>query len=456
MSLAKKLYDIGSLVTDDEFIELLKVDFNPADYATLFIDFTIKDGKAEAKLQKSSLDNTKTLFTKAIGGRGLGYYYLYPNFKYDSESDLYKKFKNSFHTFEKSVLVFGGERNHDLIKPVVEYIKNYNQDELGLKSFDKGNYLLVFGVNGKTIRELMPEISSNFASNAAFLHSDLEEKEAIDYISGKKELCGYNPDVKFFTYDNYHKGFKPQILDKLPLSKQSATCIKKGWIYTINNLRFYHKGLEYIIIPSLLKFDEVAYKKILNGLKRIQQSTKNLEEKSIKEDSFIRRLEAQSEGLVGNAYLDIYFTELNLTNLSVRIFGSMEDLLPSKIREVGSKMMKQKVCDYYLAERKKEGYLCLGDYFSKIELFTSFTKSSLPNKVLQEKIYLAKLFLGYEKIEHKELLDKFEHYREYDFENKKKLTDEGVKNWIEYSDSFVENEDRTLEFLGSINAIKRS
>ncbi|ASM38379.1 CRISPR/Cas system-associated protein Cas8, type I-B/HMARI [Campylobacter sputorum bv. paraureolyticus LMG 11764] len=460
MSLIKNLYNIGKMVDDKEFLSMIKTDFEASDYITLIVDFKVKDNKllGSPTLSIGSLDNHETFFTKSIGGRGSGYFYLYPNFEYRGEKDLYKKFKNTAPTFEKSVLVFANEENQNLAKPVFEYIKNYDKDELNLKSFEKDNYLLIFTINGKTIKELMPEILTNFSKNTAFLHSKMKPTKSIDFITQKSEICGYNPDVKFFTFDNYHDQFKTQIVDKLPLSQQSASLIKKGWMYVINYLKFYHKGLEYIILPSMLKFNIDTYKTVLNRFKAMSQ-TKGLQEKASKEDSLIRKLQNQSENLenIGGIYLNIYFTNINIVNLSVEIFGSMEDLLPSKIRDVGNKMLNQKVLDYHSIKNKKEGFLCLSDYFLNISLFANFTKSKgLGNRSLQERIYLAKLLLGYQKIQYNELLDRFENFREFDFENKKKLNDEGIKEWINFSGSFVENEDRTLKFLDSIDAIKRS
>lgn len=459
MSLVQKLHNIGNLVSDDDFISLLKTDFDASSYTVLSLNFNVNNQVIVKKptLTKTSLDKLDTFFTKAIGGRGSGYFYLYPNFIYQKESDFYKKFKNTAPTFEKSVLVFANEQNQNLAKPVFEYIKNYEKDELELKTFAKNDYLLIFTINGKTIRELMPEILTNFIQDCAFPHSDIKLQKSIDFITKKEDICGYNPDVKFFTFDNYHDKFKEQITTKLPLSQKSASTIKKGWIYVINNLRFYHKGLEYIIIPSMIKFDKKAYKIILDGFKKIQK-TYSLEDKASKEDSFIRKLQKEVGDLemIKSSYVDLYFTDINIVNLSVKILGSMENLLPSKIRDVGAKMMEQKVCDYYSIEKKKDGFLFLSDYFSVDELFTRFKKiKGLENKVLQEKIYLTKLLLGYEKIEYSKLLDKFEHFREFDFENKKKLNDKNIKKWIEFSDNFIQNEDKTIKFLDSINAIKR-
>lgn len=475
MSLVQKLYNIGNLVSDDDFISLLKTDFDASCYTVLSLNFSVNNQALVKKptLTKTSLDKMDTFFTKAIGGRGSGYFYLYPNFTYQKESDLYKKFKNAAPTFEKSVLVFANQQNQNLAKPVFEYIKDYEKDELKLKTFAKNDYLLIFTINGKTIRELMPEILTNFIQDCAFSHSDIKLQKNIDFITKKEDICGYNPDVKFFTFDNYHDKFKEQITTKLPLSQKSASTIKKGWIYVINNLKFYHKGFEYIIIPSMIKFDKEAYKIILDGFKKMQK-TYSLEDKASKEDSFIRKLQKEVGDLemIKSSYVDLYFTDINIVNLSVKILGSMENLLPSKIRDVGAKMMEQKVCDYYSIGKKKDGFLCLSDYFATYELFVFFGKAKgslkefnrllnkkenegIKNKILQEKIYLAKLLLGYEKIEYLKLLDKFEHFREFDFENKKKLNDKNIKKWIEFSDNFIQNEDKTIKFLDSINAIKR-
>ena len=476
MSLVQKLYNIGNFVSDDDFINLLKTDFDASSYTVLSLNFSVNNQALIKKptLTKTSLDKLDTFFTKAIGGRGSGYFYLYPNFIYQKKSDFYKKFKNTASTFEKSVLVFANEQNQNLAKPVFEYIKNYEKDELGFKTFSKNDYLLIFTINGKTIRELMPEILTNFIQNFVFVHSKTKFKKGVDFITQKEDICGYNPDVKFFTFDNYHDKFKEQITTKLPLSKKSASNIKKGWMYIINNLKFYHGKLEYIIIPSIAKFDEKAYKIILDSFKKAQK-TYGLEDKASKEDILIRKLQKEVGDLetIRSSYVDLYFIFIDKVNLSVKIFGSMENLLPSKIRDVGAKMMEQKVCDYYSIGKKKDGFLYLSDYFATYELFVFFGKAKgslkefnrllnkkenegIKNKILQEKIYLTKLLLGYEKIEYSKLLDKFEHFREFDFKNKKKLNDKNIKKWIEFSDNFIQNEDKTIKFLDSINAIKRS
>ena len=250
MSLAHKLYKLGKFVTKEDIKEIIEVkEFKDyGSYTTLQIDF--KDSKAT--LSKTSLDRLKTMFTKKIGGTSNSYY-LYPNFEFQKEKDLYKKFKSAIYTFENSVMVYANQKNQALAQPILEYIRNYQDDVLGLRSLDAGNYFLVFTINGKTIYELMPEIWDNYYDDFVNPHISRKDQpvltEEIDFITHKKALCGYNPNVKFFTYDNYHESMKPDIINKLPLSKESASTIKIGWMYAIAYLRFNHKGLEYIILP---------------------------------------------------------------------------------------------------------------------------------------------------------------------------------------------------------------
>jgi CRISPR-associated protein Csh1 len=458
MSLANKLYKIGQQVSKDDIKEIIEVkEFKDiGSYVTLQIDMT----KGVVTLNKKFVDSNRTMFTKKIGGTSNSYY-LYPNFEYQKESNLYKKFKAIAYTFENSVMLYANEENRKLAQPILDYIRAYDEDILGLKSYEKGNYFLIITINGKTIYELMPEIWDNYYDNFVDAHISKNVKkivthqlqEQIDFITHKKELCGYNPNVKFFTMDNYNDKFKPQIIEKLPMSKETAIAIKKGWMYAIRHLKFYHKGLEYIIIPSMVDFDDEVYKRVLKYLRNSNNNMKNV---ASKEDSFVRRLSKQVEGFdKGGISLDILFTEVNLTNLSVKIFATLEDVIPSRINQVVKEMKNQKIsANIKREEGSKDVYL--RDYFSREELFAIVTKntSGMKNRVIQEKIFLAKLLLGYAKINHSVLLQKFEYQREYDYEHKRKLTDEGIKKWITYSNSFVSNEDRVLDFLESIDAIK--
>ncbi len=458
MSLANKLHKIGQQVTKKDIKEIIEVkEFKEiGSYVTLQINIT----KSAVTLSKKSVESNRTMFTKKIGGTSNSYY-LYPNFEYQKESNLYKKFKAVAYTFENSVMLYANEENKKLAQPIWDYVRAYDEDVLGLKLFPKGNYFLIITINGKTFYELMPEIWDNYYVNFVDAHIVKKVKkvntpqltEQIDFITHKKELCGYNPNIKFFTMDNYHDTFKLQIIEKLPMSKETAIAIKKGWMYAITHLKFYHKGLEYIIIPSMVNFDDDVYKKLLTFLRNSNNNIKNV---ASKEDSFVRRLLRQIEGFDKNGIsLDILFTEINLTNLSVKIFATLEDVIPSRINQVVKEMKSQNIsANIKREEGSNDTYL--RDYFSREELFAIATKntSGMKNIIIQEKIFLAKLLLGYAKINYLVLLQKFEHQREYNYEHKRRLTDEGIKKWITYSNSYVVDEDKVLNFLESINAIQ--
>jgi hypothetical protein len=67
-------------------------------YVTLQINIT----KGAVTLSKKSVESNRTMFTKTIGGTSTSYY-LYPNFEYQKESNLYKKLKAAAYTFENRV-----------------------------------------------------------------------------------------------------------------------------------------------------------------------------------------------------------------------------------------------------------------------------------------------------------------------------------------------------------------
>ena len=97
MGLAQKLHVIGNLISDDDTIAMIKnSNFKDSEHIVLTIDFKIENLKLvdKPKISRASLDNIKMLFTKKIGGTSNSYY-LYPNFEYQGEKDIYKKFKAS-------------------------------------------------------------------------------------------------------------------------------------------------------------------------------------------------------------------------------------------------------------------------------------------------------------------------------------------------------------------------
>jgi len=99
--------------------------------------------------------------------------------------------------------------------------------------FPKGNYWLWFSINGKTFYEKMPEVWSNWYENPVFTRDNL--KIGYDAFTNKETEVGYKPEVKVFSYDQYHKSMEYRLNENLPLSLESARNIKFAWMYILNN-----------------------------------------------------------------------------------------------------------------------------------------------------------------------------------------------------------------------------
>jgi len=75
------------------------------------------------------------------------------------------------------------------------------------------------------------------------------------------------------------------------------------------------------------------------------------------------------------------------------------------------------------------------------------------NRILQERLHLARLLLTDEKITMEDLLHRFEFHREYGYDHKKRINN-GVKDWINYTKSYTLHENKLVNFLNAINSIK--
>ena len=97
----------------------------------------------------------------------------------------------------------------------------------------------------------------------------------------------------------------------------------------------------------------------------------------------------------------------------------------------------------------------LKNYFNRDELYFVANKSHLQNKnrILQERLHLARLLLTDEKIAMEDLLQRFEFHREYDYGHKKRINN-GVKDWINYPETYTFHEKKMIDFLNVINKIK--
>ncbi|MEA1899232.1 MAG: TM1802 family CRISPR-associated protein [Thermodesulfobacteriota bacterium] len=531
------------------------------------INFQVLNNEVKDILySKNSISKEKIFFTKKIGGSGDGIYYLYPNLNIRKEN-LKKKIIQLVNTLKSSIRVYANEQNQkiaELIFLKFEEIKKYIEraevelelihlkkqyeelnessihkedgttaqkidkkiaknnekctklietrnfwDHLLLKlcrylvDFPKGNYWLWFSINGKTFYELMPEVWSNWYENPVSIRDNL--KIGYDAFTNKVTEVGYKPEVKVFSYDQYHKSMEYRLNENLPLSLESARNIKFAWMYILNNLVFYYKGLEYIIIPNLISDDAGLYKTVLNRFRRANKKSSekksklekfNAQEKGLEKDidklkkkeklsksnnENLNKLVQQSEetlskikeldtgmirefdeqlnevGDIKNSInVDYIFTSINKTNLSFEIKGSIEDVIPSQVRNVVTEMANYNIRDLVKFGKRDRNETLLQDFFNREELSFILNRSQKNNgnKILQERLYMARLLLTNTKIEIDQLLQRFETNRLLGYDKKKRLTKDGISEWIEFSKNFTTNENNIYNFLKRLGKIK--
>ena len=360
--------------------------------------------------------------------------------------------------------------------------------------FKKDNYIAWLSINGKTFSERMPEVWNNWYLNPVeFDHL----KDGFDVFTNKKSKIGYKTDVKVFSYDQYHDKLKFRINENLPLSLESARKIKFAWMYILENLVFYYKGLEYIIIPNLLSDDKNIYKLIIERLgqakkhtdakkhilinlkkeeKDLERNIENLKKEkkqTDKEENELQKISAEiiakdlgviqelneqvltiKENL-NSVTLDYLFTAIDRKNLSFEIKGTIEDVIPSQMNFLVKIMRENKINDLVKlgAVNREETYL--QDFFSRDELYFAVNGGSQKNKnsIFTERLFLAKLLLTDVKIKLNDLLKRFEFNRNYNYRHKKRLKN-GIAEWIEYPESFLKKENNIIHFFKTLDKIQ--
>lgn len=532
------------------------------------IDITLSGDTIDCiDLKKSSISSDKLFFTKKIGGTSNSYY-LYPNLNLQ-KSLVKDKVQLLVNTLKYGMLNYVGDRNRKTVESVlseIEGIKKYigraetelalsdlikHRDQLneeatrcddgkndkeivkvekdiikaekkvkasiaGLETWNeqllkvcselvvqpKGEYWIWLSINGKTFYELMPEIKENWFKKPVFA-SDL--KKGFDAFTNMETDIGYKPEVKVFSYDQYHNSMNYRLNDNLPLSLESARKIKFAWMYIIHNLVFYFKGLEYVVIPNLLLDDAGLYQTVLDRFRRANVKSNhkksvleqhNAQEKKLEKDiEKIKKkateknkkewieLEKQRKDLLGtidrmdtglikefndqieevgdlknSMTIDYLFTKIDRTNLSFEIKGSLEDVVPSRIQDVVSAMNSpgHLISDRVKLGKRHRDETLLQDYFNRKELAFVLNRSQLnnANTILQEKLYLARLLLTDMKINMDSLMARFEENRLYGYDMKKRLNKEGIYLWIEHTSRFTGHDDTVFNFLKRLDKIK--
>lgn len=519
------------------------------------------------ELKEDSIGRERLFFTKKIGGTSNAYY-LYPNLNLQ-KSLIKNKVQLLVNTLKYGMLQYVGEKNLKTVEAVLSELEdlkshirraeaekelsdlkksleklkeealrsnndtdykkiekvekdivraeeklttliastdNWNSMLLNLcskiVSLPEGNYWLWLSINGQTLYELMPEIRQNWFAEP--VSANVTEK-GFDAFTNKEAEIGYKPDIKVFSYDQYHDSMNYRLNLNLPLSLESARNIKFAWIYLTGKLQFYFKGLEYIIIPNILSDDQELYRTVLRRFKKantksgerrsllerhtgnekkLEKDIEKLRKKKAKADrdkldaleqkrktlsdtinrldtGLFRELDEQIEeigDLKHTITVDYIFTEIDRTNESFQIKGSIEDVIPGRIQQIVKEMRREgeKINDRVKPGLRSSDETLLQDYFNRKELFHVLSRSQKnnANSILQEKLYLAKLLLTDMKIDLDSLMARFEENRLYGYDMKKRVNKEGIYQWMEYTSVFTKHDETILNFLRRLGKIK--
>ena len=509
MSLAYKLWRIGNTLSKEDIKDIVKIENNldnGSEINYVNIDFSILDNEVtHYNISDNAIEKSKLFFTKKIGGTSNAYY-LYPNIelRLTPKDKLSNKFKILTNTILNIILNFADDNHIALAKEINSFCKK-NTNKL-LTELDKhkegvGIYWVWLSINGKTFYECMPEVWDNWYEKPV-----LRSKNAgkgYDAFTNKEVEIGYKPEIKIFSYDNYHDSLKSRIDVNLPLSLESAKKIKFAWMYVLNNLVFHYKGydrsLEYIILPNLLTDNDETLKSVIERLRRANKRSgllvSNLKNFETQENRLIKDLKKIKKGksleeqkkleleitavkekiynidvgliqefnekinelneLKNSITIDFFFTSIDYKNLAFTLKGTIEDVIPSKLSSVVRKMRKLEISDAVTLKNRQVDKTYLQDFFNREELYFILNKSTKTNsnKILEERLYFAKLLITDEKIKIDNLYTRFEINRELKFIKEKRIKD-GIKEWIQYSESFVKKENNIILFLKSLDKLK--
>lgn len=563
MSLAYKLWKIGNVLTEEDVWDaMMDRGTSAGDDDVLYVNIDLAvsgEVVTNISLNRQSIAVSKLFLTKKIGGTSNSYY-LYPNLNLQ-KSFVKDKVGLLVNTLKYGMIQFADDFNRKLVELVLselEHIKKHieradlereisdlskrrdldGEEKLGeseqkktnqdiekkdkklsallegltawnpsllavcseIVRLPKSDVMLWLSLNGKTFYELMPEIKDNWYKNPV-LAGDL--KKGFDAFTNRETDIGYKPEVKVFSYDQYHDSMNHRLIENLPLSLESARAIKFAWMFLVHNLVFYFHSLEYVLIPNVLSGDSDMYRTILSRLKQANKKSARkfslLKEQSVHErklgsdiDKLARKkigknkdkleelkkqrrelqqsIDRMDNGLirelddqvyeVGDLKLsmtiDYLFTKIDRTNLSFEVKGSIEDVVPVRIRTVATDMMEHRINDRVKLGRRDPDEILIQDYFNRKELLCVINRSQQnnANTILQEKLYLARLLLTDMTIDPDALMARFEENRLYGYDMKKRLTKEGVYQWIENSRPFTHHDDIVFKFLKRLGKIK--
>jgi len=483
MSLAEKLYKIGECIDSKDFAQDLRQNIENLDeynFIVLNLSISIKcKNKIEWRvsteadnIKKFNLKREKLFITKKIGGSGSGTIYLYPNI---INKDIQKGLTQNIVSIEKSVYKYTNKYKRVLSK-VLQVLKKdkekiFEQLE-SVKTTPKTIFITL--INGKTFYELFPEVLTNFAGNP--IKRGKVKLSGTSFFADDVAPIGFKPDINFFNTDNYNGEMKDkEVHEKIPFHELDGVNINKGWLFCDKQgfLKKEYERLKFYLIPS--SQDKRLTKKLIDKIKRAKGLSHFSDATS---KSFFEDIKLMNDWLIGNEQsnivtFDFIFYEDN--NNQREIFGTIQDVMPSQINQIWDLMYDFKgfnISDgFYKPTQKKHEIIYLMDYFCRNALWARFNGKEM-EKVGQsykykrflanERIFLASLLLGRQKINTDELLKLINKNINYEFTTKGSShrideylkVEDGVKTYLTFPKNITLKHRVLIEFLRKINALK--
>lgn len=259
------------------------------------------------------------------------------------DTQFKKIIKNDKFIEESQIFIMIQEKfkeNYDAIKiKVKDFINGLSKNEkealgISIKVILNGaeKYLYDFDIPKEIIKEeyYLSKIFQNKVES--------KTESNICSISGGKEknIYGFAAPFKFSTIDKpgFISGFfnKQKNWKNYPVSEKEALKLELGKRYVRENLNSYFYGNEYIIVPQpLIKTETEKLKNILRLIRGAIIIKDTDKEKKKRSEERVLKLIAQEKNYFS---VDILFFEENKTNKSIKIKLSLEEILPSRFRQL--------------------------------------------------------------------------------------------------------------------------
>lgn len=347
----KVFYEVGELYKDKAI-----QNYNEAKSKNIekIIVLDIKTGEESVFDRQSIVDRFFLRVTSSNGGNLFPFLFLS-----DKLADgLKKAFKNMRSNLPKE--------KHKELDEIEAMIDSKKIEGIIAEYKSSKNFYFGLMYDGKTFNELYPEIISNYIDSAC--NGDITVNASC--YMGKAIEIGFDAGLNFCSVnelpDKLQKSTKYRLL---PLSKTTASLVKQGFEKIFNDAIFKFKlfGLTYYLLPTIFIEDKKIFFEQLE--KTAKKDRANMLSKVALEESLEELVEYLYESELSQKILFTFmFAEKN--NSEIKLYQTIEDVAPSRIKRAAELMYKFKIDSSNLskyvkkAEYKKES-VYIRDYISE-------------------------------------------------------------------------------------------